>query len=65
MGTNTADFENVEALRDTKKALLCKIDGQELWVPKSQIHDDSEVWEVGHEGKLVVTEWWAMQKGLV
>lgn len=30
-----------------------------FYVPKSVIHDDSEVYAKGHEGKLVVKNWWA------
>jgi hypothetical protein len=54
----------VKALRETDRALLCAdSNGNEFWVPKSQLHDDSEVFEVGGEGKLVVTRWLADQKG--
>ncbi len=39
----------------------------ELWVPKTQVHDDSEVFEGmdGVEGELSVTHWWADKKGFV
>lgn len=38
----------------------------ELIVPKSQIHENSEVYVGmdGDEGKLIVTAWWAGQRGL-
>lgn len=62
---DTAEFEDVLCKRETGKACLCIIDGEEHWIPKSQIHDDSEVYEEGHEGRLVVTQWIAEQKGLV
>lgn len=32
-------------------------------VPKSVIHDDSEVWKKGQEGKLVVQLWFAVKEG--
>lgn len=48
---------------ETEKAIAIVIDGQEEWIPKSQIHDDSEVWQRGQEGDLVVSEWMAKQKG--
>ena len=52
-------------MRDSGKALLCKIEGDvEAWIPKSQIDDDSEVYEEGHEGTLVITLWIAEKKGL-
>lgn len=42
-------------VRATPKALLLKIDGVgEEWVPRSQIHDDSEVYDEDHNGTLVV-----------
>lgn len=59
-----ARFENVALLRATDAALLCRIDGEDYWIPQSQIDDDSEVWRAGDEGDLVVSEWIAVQKGL-
>lgn len=63
--TEFVTIDDVTALRSSDKALLCVIDGEHLWVPQSQIADDSEVYERGHEGKLVVTHWWASERGLV
>jgi hypothetical protein len=59
----TARIEDCEAKRETDKALLVDIDGDLLWVPKSVIHDDSEVWEEGQKGDLVVEEWWYDKNG--
>lgn len=58
---NSCAIPDAEALRETDKALLVKVAGtrQERWVPKSQIHDDSEVYAKGHKGKLVITPWLA------
>ena len=56
-------IEDCEAKVETDSALLVDIDGDEVWVPKSVIHDDSEVYEKGHEGTLVVESWWARKKG--
>lgn len=36
----------------------------EVWIPKSQIHEDSEVTESGDEGNLVITRWLAEQMGV-
>lgn len=60
LGTGTA-------LRETTDALLIELDDhdQRIWFPKSQIHDDSEVYAEGHTGEVVVTQWIAEQKGLV
>ena len=61
-----AEFEKVTALAETTAAVLCEMgDGQQVWFPKTQIDDDSEVFEKGHDGKLVVSQWIAEQKNLV
>lgn len=56
-----------KAVRDSGKALLVKLaTGEEKWIPKSVIHDDSEVYdaEENAEGEVVVKEWWAEENGL-
>lgn len=35
---------------------------QSLWIPQSQIHEDSEVYEKGTEGSLIVTAWLARER---
>lgn len=36
------------------------------WIPKSAIHDDSEIWKLNQEpGELVIHEWCAEQKGWI
>lgn len=35
--TDSVKLENVKAIKATEKALLCRIDGAEHWVPQSQI----------------------------
>lgn len=37
--------------------------GEEIWVPKAAIHDDSEVYAVGGEGKLILEAWLATKEG--
>lgn len=61
----TCTFFDVTVEQETEKALLCNIEGEEIWIPKSQIDDDSEVYEMGTTGDLVVSRWIATQKGLV
>ena len=61
--TDDVAIENVHAIAGSAKAVLCIIEGEEHWIPKSQITDDSEVYERGHEGKLVITHWLAQQLG--
>ncbi len=38
---------------------------KEIWVPKSVLHDHSEVYEKGTNGKLVVKARWAEDEGHV
>ena len=62
---NSVTFSDVTVVRESDAALLCNIEGEEIWIPKSQITDDSEVYKADTEGDLVITEWLAEQKGLV
>ena len=57
-------FEDVTAILETEKAILCEYDGEEFWIPFSQIHDDSEVYEQGDTGQLIISRWLARKKGL-
>jgi hypothetical protein len=57
-------IEDVIVLKATDKALLCDINDDEIWIPQSQIDDDSEVFQEGDEGTLVISLWIAEQKGL-
>ena len=57
--------ETVEVVRKTDKAVLCRYEGVESWIPFSQILDDSEVYnasEPGDQGKLCIPEWLAENK---
>ena len=58
------EITDVTCTRETEKALLCVIEQEDVWIPKSQVTDDSEVYAKGHAGTLVVTAWIAKQKGL-
>jgi hypothetical protein len=60
-----ATIEGVTCVSETEKALLCEIEGENYWIPKSQIRDDSEVFEQGTEGKLVIPRWLAEEKNLL
>jgi hypothetical protein len=39
---------------------------QYVWIPKSVVHDDSEVYDAkdNARGKLVIKHWWAAREGL-
>lgn len=55
------------SLRETDKAVLVLADDLaqegEIWIPKSQIHDDSEVFKADQIGYLIVSSWYAEKKG--
>jgi hypothetical protein len=60
-------FEGVECIRGSAKALF--VTGlktkKAVWVPLSQIQEDSEVTRPGEKGTLIVTEWFAEKAGLL
>lgn len=63
-------FEDCRCIGESEKAIQVEIgegrrEAETIWIPKSQVHDDSEVWKKGQVGKLVVTEWIAEEKGLI
>ena len=57
-----------KCIRETDKAIGVKIKGKPpgsiVWIPKSVVHDDSEVYGNGHEGKLIVQRWFAEKEEL-
>jgi hypothetical protein len=58
------EFEDVVVEAETEKALLVEIEGDKYWLPKSQIHEDSEIQEKGDTGTLKTTKWWAEKESL-
>lgn len=61
---DTVTLDEVTSIHATEQAVLCLIDSRKVWVPQSVIHDDSEVFEAGQSGKLVIFSWWAVREGL-
>lgn len=53
----------VEVRAETPKALLVFDGKTEVWIPKSQIHDQGE--DKGQITSIFITEWLATQKGLL
>jgi hypothetical protein len=55
--------DGVYCVRETDRAILVTVGEEEVWVPKSQIHDDSEVFGskegLNNEGTLIVRAWLA------
>jgi len=67
-GSNPMWAETVEVIHRTDKAVRISYETVEVWIPFSQILDDSEIYEtcqIGDEGLLCLPEWLAEQKGLM
>ncbi len=65
--SNWVHLENCSVTRLTDKAMLVVLeDGEELWLPLSQIDPESvDQYEVGDEDVTIsITEWLAKQKGI-
>lgn len=60
-----ASFENAHVVDISQLAIKVDIDGKLVWIPNSQVDDDSEVWQCEDTGTLVVSEWIAKEKGLI
>lgn len=59
---------NSRIILERQKAVLVKSDvfDREVWIPKSQIHDDSEVYDINSpEGDLLVLEGFAKYRGWI
>lgn len=63
---NVVRLDGTECIKETDRALLVVVeDGtREVWIPKSVVDDDSEVFKEGDEGTLVVHEWFAQKEDL-
>lgn len=64
------EIEDCICIRTTPAACLVKIGsgpqaGKQMWIPQSQIHADSEVYNEESTGTLIVEEWIAIKRGLV
>jgi len=66
-GPKAAAFHKVQVMKGSGRAILCLIDGQDVWIPKSLLlqSDGNEVWEEGDSGTLSIPEWFALEKGLL
>lgn len=53
-----------ELKRQTEKAALCLIDGEEVWLPWSQIDEQSDIETDGDSGDAYIPLWLAEEKGL-
>lgn len=66
--TNGVNLGQAQAIAGTEKALRVQLESEDTprWVPKSQIHDDSEIYDDKDNatGDLVVSRWFAEKEGL-
>ena len=64
MSEETVELEDVSVEAETDLALLCNIDDKKHWIPKSVVHEDSEVSSEGDTGTIVLQRWFAEKEGL-
>lgn len=64
-GDDKITVEGATAIGESERALLVEFGDQRTWVPKSCIHDDSEVFDTKEhgQGKLIVKGWFARGPG--
>ena len=65
MNEQTVELEDVTIEAETDLALLCNIGARKHWIPKSVVHEDSEVSSEGDTGTIVLIRWFAEKEGLV
>lgn len=62
----TESFEVSEVKRETDNAVLVTVEDEDHWIPKGQIHPDSECHSVeSGPGIMIISRWLAKRKGLV
>ena len=61
----TVEIEDVTVEAETDLALLCIIEEKQRWIPKSVVHEDSEVSGEGDTGTIMIMRWFAEKAGLV
>ncbi len=55
-------FSDVRVMASTGAALLCRISGKNVWLPRW--HVSGKLWRVGDRGKLFVRRWVASERHL-
>lgn len=62
-GSDPFNLGKGQVTKETKMAVLVKFPDCERWIPKSVLHDDSEVFDGGEnaQGTVVVKAWWAQR----
>lgn len=62
--SNWIHIEVDEVARETQKAFLLRIDGEEYWIPFSQIADAEDYSEGDVNVSMSISEWIANEKGI-
>lgn len=59
-------YEGARVLRASESgaSVLVAVAGQQVWVPQSQIHADSEAYKPGTDGTLILPRWLAEDRGI-
>lgn len=59
------EIDKARCIHDTGKAILVEAPNfdEPEWIPQSQIHEESEVYELGGEGTLIINESFAEYRG--
>ena len=65
MSEQTVELDDATVEAETDLALLCNINEKTHWIPKSVVHEDSEVSSEGDTGTIVIMRWFAEKEGLV
>jgi hypothetical protein len=67
-GSEPVSVGKVVCVGATPRALKVRkgsgMEARTTWIPRSVVHEDSEVQEQGDEGDLFVAEWYALKEGL-
>ena len=63
---DTYTLENVEVIEERTLCIRILTDeGDNIFIPKSQIDDMSDVFNEGDTGNLTISMWMAKEKGLI
>lgn len=64
MSREMIEIDDCRLICQTDRAGLFEIDGEEYWLPWSQIDEGCELQKDGDEGTLICSLWIAEQKGI-
>ena len=67
MATGDADdlvaFDDITVIKSTAAALLCRIGGRSVWLPRW--HISGKLWCVGDRGRLFIRRWIARDRKVI